>query len=58
MGKPRRLASISRAEARIRTGAAAHLLGGSLDLLAAITAHLRKRLRGRIPGSGSGPAGR
>jgi len=57
MGKPRRLVSIRRAEARVRSGAAAHLLGGGLDLLGAIAAHLLRRARGRIPGSGSGPAG-
>jgi hypothetical protein len=57
MGKRRRLASLGRAEARIRTGPAAHLLGGGLDLLAAVVGLLFKRVRGRIGTSRSGPAG-
>jgi hypothetical protein len=57
MGKQRRLASIRLAEGRLRTGASAHLLGGGLDLLGAIGAHLAKRAWGRIPRSGSGPTG-
>jgi hypothetical protein len=57
MGTHRRLAPLRRAEARLRTGAAAHLLGGGLDLLGAIATHLLQRVRGRTPSSGSGPAG-
>jgi hypothetical protein len=38
-------ASTRRAEARLRTGAVAHLLGGGLDLLEALTRHLLERMR-------------
>ncbi len=47
MGKHTRRSSLRLAEARLRTGAAAHLLGGGLDLLGAIGTHLFKRARVR-----------
>jgi hypothetical protein len=40
-------AKVRRAEARLRTGAAAHLLGGGLDLLEAVARHLLARIERR-----------
>jgi len=47
MGERTWSASRRRAEARLRTGAAAHLLGGGLDLLEALARHLLGRLSHR-----------
>jgi hypothetical protein len=39
--------ALRRAEARLRTGAGAHLLGGALDFIGALVRYLLARRRGR-----------